>query len=178
MRNAWKSGTVAVAVALLLLGGAAAWAHEPSNLENRIHAALVDKLGEAAQPIQVAVAGDKAVLAGEVSVRPVQELCKEVALSVPGIERVDNDVKLSPRLPAAGKVKGEATDVKLEIAAKARLESQVGNEATRSLEVEAVDGWVSLRGTLQSSTHKDLAIRSIQNLEGVTKVVDLITVQP
>lgn len=139
----------------------------------KIHSLCVQKLGPDAEPIRVTVDVDKAILEGEVASRPVQRLAREVALSVPGIQRVDDRITLSRSLPAAGK--SEKGDSALKKAARDRLVSDFG---ARTLIVEAVDGWVSVRGKLPDETRRDQAIRALKGLDGVTRVVDLITIAP
>ncbi len=172
MRHAFRKHAVLAAAAALFCWGAVA--ADESSVETRIHDLCVQKLGKDAEPIRVTVKDDHAILEGKVASRSVQRLAREVALSVPGIQTADDRIALERTLPAAGKT----GDFALRTAARDRLVSDVGGEASRALVVEAVDGWVSVRGKLPDAMRRDQAIHALQGLDGVTHVVDLITIAP
>jgi len=151
--------------------------------ELKVKAALLEKVGVDAVPIRVRVDRTTAILTGTVTARSAQELCEEVALSVEGISKVDNRVQLDPASQAATPTRRAARDVQQELAdaqleseVKLKLYGEIGAHA-RKVEVEAVDGVVSLRGTLPDAARKRIAIETIERLSRVKKVVDLIRVQ-
>ena len=182
----------AFALALLIVAYAGAMVAPASGLaadterdpvlakELEVQDLLLEKAGKAALGVKVRVDGSTAILTGEVPNRAAQELIEEVALSVPGIKKVDNRVKLSAAGEAAlegTKAEREFDDARLETKVKRALEDEIGKRA-RDVEVEAVDGVVSLRGKLSDAARKQIALDAVGHVKGVKKVVDLITVGP
>lgn len=145
--------------------------------ELEIKELLLEKGGKVAVGIRVTVDGAKAILTGEVPTQAALELAKEVVLAVDGIKSVDNRLKLVP--PPGGSTArtadDELADAHLESKVKRRLYSELGKRA-RQIEVEAVDGIVSLRGTVPDAARKQLALDTTVKTEGVKKIVDLIKV--
>lgn len=143
---------------------------------------LLEKIGEAALEIRVRMDGETAILTGNVPTRAALELADEVALSVEGVKKVSNRLKLEPRPggSAASKVDRkmdqEVADAVLEYRVKRHLFYEIGGRA-KDLEVEAVDGVVSLRGKLDTANRRDLALRAAEKTDGVKQVVDLIEVR-
>ncbi len=143
---------------------------------------LLEKIGEAALEIRVRMDGGTAILTGNVPTRAARELVDEVALSVEGVRKVNNRLKLAPKpggSPAAKadrKMDQEVADAVLESRVKRHLFYEIGGRA-KDLEVEAVDGVVSLRGKLDTEARRDLALRAAEKTEGVKQVVDLIEVK-
>jgi osmotically-inducible protein OsmY len=146
-----------------------------------VRIALLDKLGWDALDINVEVDGGRARLSGEVDERTTQELAEEVALSVSGVQRVDNRLSVkgdgrrsaTPVSQAVGTAEREVQDAVLEMRVGRNLLAEIGRYAL-DLEVEATDGVVSLRGTLPDRQRKQLALRVAEETPGVTKVVDLL----
>ena len=134
---------------------------------------LIDKLGVDALAITVFVSGETATLTGEVTKSPSQGLAEEVALSVPGIKKVDN--KITVKHAASGVAASEASvnNVALEMKVKTILLTEIGANALK-IEVEAVDGVVSLRGKLDDPDTSKAAIKKTHAIKGVKKVVDLL----
>jgi osmotically-inducible protein OsmY len=168
--------TKAVVLVLIVLAAAAAQA-QTSELENRISAKLVDSLGNDAKSIRVAVFDGKAVLIGRVAERSTQELAEEVALYFPEIRSVDNQLKAGTDKPLLeGQLKGEGDDARLEMLVKKGLEAEIGKHV-KQIEVEAVDGVVSIRGTVPDQARLKLAREATSHVKGVKKVVDLLRVK-
>lgn len=134
---------------------------------------LIDKLGADALGITVAVSGETATLAGEVMKSPSQGLAEEVALSVKGIKKVDNKVTVKNAEGAVAASEASVKNVALEMKVKSVLLTQIGVNALK-IEVEAVDGVVSLRGKLDSPDSSKAAVRKTHAIKGVKKVVDLL----
>jgi osmotically-inducible protein OsmY len=153
-----------------------------ASIQADIYVALLEKLGGDGLPIDVEVQGSRAVLTGQVEERSTQELAEEVALSVPGVRRVDNRVTVA--VPAARTPMGQAvSNTELEVQ-DAALEARVGKNLlgeigryALDLEVESTDGVVSLRGTLPDEERRKLALRAAEGTSGVKKVVDLLRVR-
>lgn len=164
---------LAVALVLACLPVLAAETRAAS--EKDLKAYLVDKLGDDAKGINVTVVKGKATLTGEVKSRPVQELSKEVALAFPGVTKAKNEVSLKKEQSTGGTITSEFNDGELEGRVKRALTGEMGKRGW-DVEVEAVEDWVSLRGTVPDQMRKDLALKTAQGTEGVKKVIDLITV--
>ena len=137
---------------------------------------LVDKLGDDAKTIKVAVVDKKVVLVGEVKGRDTQELAAEVAKSVPGVTNVDNQVKAkADKGISVGKVEDEAADQKLEMAVENLLKKELGAHA-KDLEVENVGG-NGLRARHRARRRApEVARDAVKSVPGVKKVVDLLEV--
>lgn len=147
--------------------------------ELEIRDLLLEKGGESALGIRVTVDGTKAILTGTVPGRPAQELSEEVAKSVEGIKSVDNRLQIKPPSGAAApahSVEQELADAKLEAKVKRHIHDEIG-KYSKDIGVEAVEGVVSLRGTLPDENRKKLALDTAQKTKGVKKVVDLIKVK-
>ena len=183
---------IAVLLLVLLAGcagtvpGARSPAVDPdvtnASIEADVHLALLEKLGRDGLPIEVEVHGSQVVLTGQVEQRSTQELAEEVALSVPGVRRVDNRVTVAEavsRTPvgqAVSHTELEVQDAVLEARVGRALLGEIGRYAF-DVEVESTDGAVSLRGTLPDAERKSLALRTAEKISGVKKVVDLLSVQ-
>jgi osmotically-inducible protein OsmY len=142
--------------------------------ETRVRSLLLEKLGDDAVPITVRAAGSTVLLSGVVQKRATAELAKEVALSAEGVKDVKVEVKeASPDNPFKRAGKG-MKDVGLESLVKNRILVHAGKSAFK-VEVEAVDGVVSLRGSVPPES-LDAVLRSARETKGVTKVVDLLQV--
>jgi osmotically-inducible protein OsmY len=102
-----------------------------------------------------------------------------VVLSVDGIESVTNRLQIKP--PGGGtashSMDDEVKDAQLETKVKRHLYTELGKRA-RQIEVEAVDGVVSLRGTLPDEARKKIALDTAGKTKDVRRVVDLIKVKP
>jgi len=147
---------------------------EERRLELRIRQTLVDRLGDDARTIQVAINGKKAFLSGTVEERVTQELAKEVVLSFSEISGATNriEARKAPRLDQ-GQAFVEGSDTELEIRVRRAVAAAVGAPA-KALQIEVVDGVVSLRGTLPDVERKVLALATAKGHSGVRDVLDLI----
>lgn len=134
---------------------------------------LIDKLGADALGITVSVSGETATLTGQVTKSPSQGLAEEVALSVPGIKKVDNKVTVKNAEGAVAASEASVNNVALEMKVKSILLTEIGANALK-IEVEAVDGVVSLRGKLDNPDASRAAVKKTHAIKGVKKVVDLL----
>jgi hyperosmotically inducible protein len=160
--------------AALTAGNAAA--ADVAQQEKAVANALVARLGDDAAAIRVTLVKGKAILTGEVKSRAVKELAQEVALSIAGVMKVDNQVTSeSTGSIGKGKLRQEADDAKLESDVSKALKAEIGSH-TKTIEIEACDFWVSLRGTVPDAARRDLALKTAAKVEGVAKVIDLIVV--
>ena len=167
-------GALALALLVPLALGAAVAAKSP-DMEKVITKALVDKLGDDAKTIRVAFYDGKALLSGKVVEQSTQEIARQVALWVPGVTKVENEIETTEKLFGAGKVLSESEDAALETSVKSALKNEVGQYAS-TIEVEACKGVVSLRGKVPDAARVKLALDAAKKVPKVTKVVDLIDV--
>ena len=147
--------------------------------ELEIRDLLLEKGGQSAIGIRVTVDRTKAILTGEVPGRPAQELAEEVALSVDGIKSVDNRLQIKPpsgAAPPTHSLEQEVADARLEAKVKRHIHDEIG-KWSKEIGVEAVEGVVSLRGTLPDANRKQLALDSAGKTKGVKKVIDLIKIK-
>ena len=165
---------LALAAVAAVLAAGSAFAADP--LDVVVQKKLVDKLGDDAKTIKVALVEKKIVLVGEVEGRDTQELATEVAKSVPGVTNVDNQVKAKAEKSfVEGKIKDEVADDKLEKAVESALKKELGGHA-KGLEAECTAGTVSVRGTVPDDTRLKLARNAVKAVPGVKRFVDLLEV--
>lgn len=148
-----------------------------------VRLALLDKLGWDALDVKVDVDGAQARLTGEVDKRTTQELAEEVALSVQGVERVDNRLRLKAQSApetrvdhAVSNTEREVNDAALEMRVGKNLLAEIGRYAL-DLEVEVTDGVASVRGRVPDRERKSLALKAAERTSGVKKVIDLVEVR-
>jgi osmotically-inducible protein OsmY len=140
----------------------------------QVKAKLIDKLGADALRITVSVSGETATLTGEVAKSPSQGLAEEVALSVEGIKKVDNKVTVKDAAGPLAASEASVKNVALEMKVKSILLTEIGKNALK-IEVEVVDGVVSLRGKLDNPESAKAAIAKTRSIKGVKKVVNLLS---
>ena len=168
--------TLLLAVLAPLASGQVLAASDTAEMETKIQAALVEKLGSDASTIRAAFYDGKAVLSGKVVDQSTQELAKEVALWVPGVTKVENQVENSKeKVVFTGKVLAESDDAALEGSVKTALKNEIGKYSS-DVEVEACNGVVSIRGTMPDQARHDLAIAAATKVGAVKKLIDLLRV--
>lgn len=162
--------------ALLPLAAGTLLADANADKAKEIQAALVEKLGGDADKIQVAFFDGKAVLSGQVAEDWTQELAKEVALYVPGVGKVENQVEaVKERSIGMGKMAAETADAGLETDVKNSLHKEIGSHSG-AIEIESCSGVVSLRGNVPDQARHDLAVAAATKTGGVKKVIDLLRI--
>lgn len=145
-----------------------------ADMEKAIQQALADKLGADSANIRVAFFDGKAVLSGKVTEDWTQELAKEVALYVPGVIKVENQIEAAKeRKVGSGKMISETGDASLETDIKNALNAEIGKYSA-DIEIEVCDGVVSLRGKMPDAARQKLAVATATKVKGVTKVIDLL----
>jgi len=135
---------------------------------------LIQKLGVDALRINVAVTGETATLTGEVAKSESQGLAKQVALSVKGVKKVENNVTQKNAEGAVGASEASVKNVALEMKVKGVLIGAFGANGMK-VEVEVVDGVVSLRGKLDSPDTAKAIVTKTRSIKGVKKVVELLS---
>lgn len=162
--------------ALAPLASSRAAAADDKTTEAEIQSALVDKLGDDAKTIRVAFYDGKALLSGKVAEQSTQEIAKEVALWVPGVKKVENEIENSKeKVVGTGKILAESDDASLEGSVKTALHNEIGKYSSE-IEVEACNGVVSVRGTMPDQSRHDLAIAAVKKVGAVKKLIDLLRV--
>lgn len=175
MKNRTIPGLILCAAFLPLAAGTL-FADANADKAKEIQAALVDKLAGDAGNIQVAFYDGKAVLSGKVTEDWTQELAKEVALYVPGVTKVENQVEAAKeRSVGMGKMAGETADAGLETDVKNALHKEIGSHSS-AIEIEVCSGVVSLRGNVPDQARHDLAVTAATKTGGVKKVIDLLRI--
>lgn len=131
------------------------------------------------------VIAGKAVLEGTVESDVDRELAKQVALSIDGIESVDNRLEVNPEKYKAGKKEKpvdrsfsqKIDDMTTTAAIKTKI---LANGSTHGLaiNVDTVNKEVLLQGDVSTAEEKELAEKIAENTEGVYKVDNRIQVKP
>ena len=139
-----------------------------------VRATLIDKLGSDALGITVTVIGKTATLTGDVADPSSRGMAEQVALSVDGITRVENQVTAAnPAMAATPSGQDAVKNALLETKVKGALLTAVGVNAF-SIDVTARDGRVSLRGKPDTRETASVAVRKAESVDGVKNVVDLL----
>lgn len=157
--------------------------------------ALTDALGES--DLEVHVTDDMAVLSGTVESQVERELAEEIALSVQGIARVDNRIRIDPAVAVVSAERDvdlvrpavvEPVDVErsfrtalADAATTARVKSRLlWNTATDGLDIDVDTRWgrVILTGTADGPESLQMAERLARDTDGVVDVQNKLTVIP
>lgn len=146
-------------------------------LEGKLETALLVNRHLNNFTIDSEVRNGKATLTGFVESEVDRELAEEVALSIEGVEDVDNELKIEPN-KAKSQRKASASersfsqkfdDMTTTAAVKSKL---LANQSTHglSIDVDTVNSVVSLEGKVGTSEEKQLAEKIAKNTDGVRKV--------
>ena len=138
-----------------------------------IQSKLIDKLGADALRITVHVSGGTATLTGEVAKKSSQKLAAEVARSVEGIQKVDNQVTQANPPAALPNAEANVKDAILLTRVKTILLTDIGVSALK-IDVDVTNGVVSLRGKLGNAEINEEAMRKTRSIKGVAKVINLL----
>ena len=134
-----------------------------------------------AHDLKVEVKGGTATLDGKVENGAAKDLAEQIALGVDGIKKVDNRIVVDASYVPPQRDVNERTfsdkveDATITASVKSKL---LWNSHTDGLDikVDTVAGKVTLTGTAESGTEKDLAGRLARNTNGVTSVDNRIAV--
>jgi hyperosmotically inducible periplasmic protein len=135
-----------------------------------------------ANDLKVSVHGGKATISGYVDETVSKELANEIALGVPGITDVSNqiEVQTEPTAPKSGAERrygDKIDDANITTSIKSKLLwSKYPNSATTAIETNS--GKVILRGTTDSTEDKTLATRLATNSRGVVAVDNQLVIEP
>jgi osmotically-inducible protein OsmY len=177
----WRTAAIWIATFALAGAGAAADAsvkvRQPSEREAALAALLVEKLGDDAATIAVALSDrGRVALTGAVEERVTQELAPEVAFSFGGVTSVSNRVEArkAPRLPD-GQLMREGQDAELERRVEKAVRIAVP-EIARGVEIEVADGVVAVRGIARDATVRARLLETVRDVPDVTWIIDLVRV--
>lgn len=134
--------------------------------------------------LTVDVDNDIATLEGEVDETAKKELAEQIALSVDGIDRVENKVQVNQKLaasspPADGDGKRSFGDRVSDATTTATIKSKLlWNQSTSglSINVDTENGVVELEGEADSEASRDLAEQLAINTDDVVDVINNIKV--
>ena len=149
--------------------------------ELAVQLALYDNFGVDGMRVESEVVGSRVILGGTVHDPATQELAGGVVASLTGVEDVDNRIVVAPSEDFAAEdgttaeAQQELADATLEARIKLALFGAVGLDAAQ-LEIEAVNGTVSVGGELSSEATKAAALAAVDATEGVTQVIDMVQV--
>lgn len=183
----FKRLCLASAVGLVLAAGAHA-ADKPLSVEmdeaqkeGRIYASYA--LNRHLNPFEfkVTVDGEQAILEGTVEEAIDKDLAQQIALSVKGITKVDNRIKVDAAAGASARKAGHnefvqaVEDATITAGVKSKL---LWNDNTDGLDikVDTKQGVVTLTGVADTDASKDLAGYLAANTGGVRDVVNRLTV--
>ena len=136
-----------------------------------------------AHDIDVIVVDGKATLTGTVDEAISKDLAREIALGVPGVTSVDNQIEVKADYVRAQRAEGERSfgelvdDASVSAAVKSKLLWSAHTDGLDT-KVETRDGAVRLTGTADSSEARALAERLAMNTRGVRSVDNQIKVVP
>lgn len=142
-------------------------------LANEIQAALLENPELNPFDIRAQVTEGRARLEGEVSNAGQRQLAEQIALTIEGIDSVDNRIQVSTQAAAP-----ETTVEDSVINAAVSVKIMANDELSRSgLSIETRDGVVTLQGEVQSEQEKQLATDISKQVEHVKAVDNQIRVR-
>ena len=127
--------------------------------------------------LSIDVKDGRATLSGRVESGVQKDLAEQVALSVEGIDSVDNRIEVDPAI-AEGNPPGlvqRLEDATLAATVKSKL---LWNSNTRGLDIQvrSENGAITLSGNAQTSAAKELAGQLAENTEGVSQVFNHLSI--
>jgi osmotically-inducible protein OsmY len=137
----------------------------PEDVQRDVKAILRGEPSLRGLDVQVGIAGDTAILAGEVPTMALRQAAAVAALMTPTIRRVDNQLQI-----AAGQSDREIA------AAVAKELMRDPNLARRVISVQVDHGRVELRGTVDGHFEHDRAASVVSRVAGVRAIVNSLAV--
>jgi len=135
--------------------------------------------------IDVDADGNSILLTGAVSDASERELAEQIALSINGVDRVDNQLQIHEETEKVDEreaitkeersLKRSISDAAITTKVKASL---LANSEAHGLaiNVDTMDGNVTLRGEVETATEKDVAYYLAKNIDGVNQVDNQIVI--
>lgn len=118
--------------------------------------------------VDVKVRDGVVTLTGDVADMEHKRLAEDTVSSLPGVERVDNQLKIEPAAPAH-------SDEWIAVKVRGVLLMKANVSATDT-KVSVTDGVVTLTGTAESQAQRELTEAYVKDIEGVKSVRNEITV--
>ncbi len=133
--------------------------------------------------IDVKVRGSQATLNGSVESDVEKDLAEQIALSVSGIERVDNQLRVDPTYAGRPHRDGERSfgDTVADAAVTAQVKSKLlwnSNTDGLDINVDTRNGRVTLKGEADTAASRELAERLAKNTRNVVAVDNQLRVVP
>ncbi|QGX40709.1 BON domain-containing protein [Permianibacter aggregans] len=131
----------------------------------------------------VEVDGNTVMLSGEVEESIDKDLAEQVALGVEGVKSVKNNIKVNedykPKTKKASKERdfGDAISDATTTASVKSMLLWNGNTDGMDINVDTMNGVVTLSGTVNNSAEKELAERLAENTDGVRDVENKLKVK-
>lgn len=135
-----------------------------------------------ASALKATVRDGKATLTGSVPESVNKELAREIAMGVPGIKEVDNQIVVrddddDDHHASADRFGEEIDDATITLAVKSKLLWSKYTDGLNTI-VHTQSGRVTLTGTADSQAARELAVRLASNTRGVISVRNNITIAP
>ncbi|MBT8330975.1 MAG: BON domain-containing protein [Deltaproteobacteria bacterium] len=144
---------------------------DDSTITTRVnHAMMKDKTVKARQ-IDVDTIGSHVTLTGAVATRNEAKRASQIALSVPGVKSVSNNIQIGKR--GFGDIWDDNV-LSNKIKAKLIAEPEV---RSLNIDVDVYLGVVTLTGVVSSKYQRDRAIDLSRSTDGIVKVIDNIKVR-
>ena len=156
-----------------------------ATLWTKVRLALLESLKTDALGISIVVRGNQVTLGGQVGTRVSRERAGELARTVVGVGEVVNRVQIGPQAEpeqapltrALAKAERDVSDGVVAAHVKARLLEELGRIGF-AIEVDVVDGVVTLSGTVPDVARQRLALDLARQTTGVRKVLNLLRTAP
>lgn len=132
--------------------------------EGKIESALLINTNLNNFKIDVEVQGDNAVLEGTVDSDAERDLAEEIALSIEGIESVDNKLELASA-QSESDIKDAAITAMVNVGLMANDDVSAAN-----IDVDTEDRVVTLKGYVKNDVQRDLAEKIAENVDEVKEV--------
>jgi hyperosmotically inducible protein len=143
----------------------------------KVKTALVFHRNVNAHKTDVYVKDSIVTLKGEAASQAQKDLTTEFAKDVAGVKGVVNEMTVAKTPPAPGATMGESIDdasITAQVKTTLLLHRSTGVLRTK---VETTNGVVTVSGTARNSAEKDLVTKIIQDVYGVKKVVNNMTIE-
>lgn len=157
------------AVVLLVLTGSLFTADTDRDIESNARKSYVFKNYLKNDDIQISSRDGVVTLTGSVSDESHIALAEDVISDIPGVKRVDNQLRVSGQIPE----KNSDIWLRSRINSMIRLHSNLDADNTQ---IEVKDGRVTVRGEADSQAQKGLITEYIKDIEGVKDVDNEMTV--
>jgi len=153
-----------------------------ARMEGRIHMAYALNEHLSTFDLDIEVKGSDAVISGDVEDEVQKDLAEQVAVSIEGVESVDNQIKINDQYnhkvrsnDAGRSFRDSISDTTTTATVKSKLLWN-GNTGGLDINVSTKNGYVTLEGQADSEASKSLAERLTANTDGVRSVDNNIQV--